>query len=433
MTGQPYRLPAGGMIDRRRPVNFSFNGRRLTGFSGDTLASALLANGVHLVGRSFKYHRPRGILSAGTEEPNALVQLESGNRSVPNLKATRIELYEGLTATSVNCWPGVRFDAGALIDAAHRLVPAGFYYKTFMWPRGGWHFYERWIRRMAGMGRAPTGPDPDRYERMNAHCDVLVVGAGPAGMAAAQAAGRSGARVILADERSQPGGSLLNMAANGSEIEPDWSSGVAAELDSMKNVRVLSRTTVTGYFDHNFVIALQQVTDHLGSNAPVHLPRQRLWRIRAGRVVLATGALALYEFSGVGGALMGGTLSDRFGRRKMVAGAAICSALLMLVFVHVEGALMIPLLIGMGFTALSVSPVFLALVQDQLPENRATANGMFMLYAFGVRAINVMMVGALGDALGLQKAFIAAALISLLCLPVIITLPSTPAVSHEDL
>ena len=155
--------------------------------------------------------------------------------------------------------------------------------------------------------------------------------------------------------------------------------------------------------------------------------------IRGFELTLATGALALYEFSGVGGALMGGTLSDRFGRRKMVAGAAICSALLMLIFVHVEGALMIPLLIGLGFTALSVSPVFLALVQDQLPENRATANGMFMLYAFGVRAINVMMVGALGDALGLQNAFIAAALISLLCLPVIATLPSTPAVHHEDL
>ena len=155
--------------------------------------------------------------------------------------------------------------------------------------------------------------------------------------------------------------------------------------------------------------------------------------IRGFELTLATGALALYEFSGVGGALMGGTLSDRFGRRKMVAGAAISSALLMLVFVHVEGALMIPLLIGLGFTALSVSPVFLALVQDQLPENRATANGMFMLYAFGIRAINVMMVGALGDALGLQNAFIAAALISLLCLPVIPTLPSTPAVRHEDL
>ena len=155
--------------------------------------------------------------------------------------------------------------------------------------------------------------------------------------------------------------------------------------------------------------------------------------IRGFELTLATGALALYEFSGVGGALMGGTLSDRFGRRKMVAGAALCSALLMLIFVHVEGALMIPLLMGLGFTALSVSPVFLALVQDHLPENRATANGMFMLYAFGVRALNVMMVGALGDALGLQNAFIAAALISLLCLPVIVALPSSPRVSHEDL
>ena len=155
--------------------------------------------------------------------------------------------------------------------------------------------------------------------------------------------------------------------------------------------------------------------------------------IRGFELTLATGALALYELSGVGGALLGGTLSDRFGRRKMVAGAATCSALLMLIFVHVEGALMAPLLIGLGFTALSVSPVFLALVQDQLPENRATANGMFMLYAFGVRAINVIMVGALGDALGLQNAFIVAALISLLCLPVIVTLPATPPVAHEDL
>ncbi len=158
-----------------------------------------------------------------------------------------------------------------------------------------------------------------------------------------------------------------------------------------------------------------------------------LVNIRGFELTLATGALALYELSGVGGALMGGTLSDRFGRRRMVAGAAISSALLMLIFVHVEGALMIPLLIGLGFTALSVSPVFLALVQDQLPENRATANGVFMLYAFGVRAVNVIMVGALGDALGLQNAFVAAALISLLCLPVIVTLPATPVVSHEDL
>ena len=285
MTDQTCRLPDGGAIDRSRPLGFAFNGRRHTGFAGDSLAAALLANGVHLVGRSFKYHRPRGILSAGTEEPNALVQLESGRRGLPNLKATRVELYDGLAARSVNCRPGPRFDLAAVNDLAHRLIPAGFYYKTFMWPHRGWHVYERMIRRMAGLGRAPDGPDPDRYERMNAHCEVLVVGAGPAGLAAAEAAGRSGARVILADEDGRLGGSLLDAADSGRLGE------ATAALAAMDNVRILTRTTVTGYFDHNFLIALERVTDHLGPQAPAHLPRQRLWRIRAGRVVLATGAL----------------------------------------------------------------------------------------------------------------------------------------------
>ena len=291
MTAQPCRLPAGGAIDRTKRLGFSFNGRQYTGFAGDTLASALLANGVHLVGRSFKYHRPRGVLSAGTEEPNALVQLEAGSRSVPNLKATQLELYEGLSARSVNCWPGVNFDAGAVIDLAHRLFPAGFYYKTFMWPHGGWPLYERFLRRMAGLGRAPEGRDPDRYERMNAHCDVLVAGAGPAGLAAAREAGRNGARVILADERNRPGGTLADMAGHARGPGADWVDEAAAELHDMENVRVLARTTVAGYFDHNFLVALERVTDHLGADAPAHLPRQRLWRIRAGRVVLATGAL----------------------------------------------------------------------------------------------------------------------------------------------
>ncbi len=285
MTGQPFRLPEGGAIDRSQPIGFSFDGRRFEGYAGDTLASALLANGVHLIGRSFKYHRPRGILSAGTEEPSAIVQLESGRRAVPNLKATTVELYEGLAASSVNCWPSVGFDLMAVNDLAHRLIPAGFYYKTFMWPHGGWHVYERPIRRMAGLGRAPDGPDPDRYERMNAHCDVLVVGAGPAGLSAAREAGRSGARVVLADEDSLPGGTLLGSADTG------WLGETTAELEALENVRMLTRTTVAGYFDRNFLIALERVTDRLGPHAPAHLPRQRLWRIRAGRVVLATGAL----------------------------------------------------------------------------------------------------------------------------------------------
>ena len=288
MSGRDCRLPDGGTIDRSKTINFTFNGKPYSGFDGDTLASALLANGVKLVGRSFKYHRPRGILSAGAQEPNALVQMERGAYSLPNLKATRVELYEGLTAASVNCWPGVSYDAGAVNDLAHRLIPAGFYYKTFMWPQRGWHFYERFIRRMAGLGKAPDGPDPDRYERMNAHCDVLIVGAGASGLAAAHSAGLRGSRVLLVDDGASPGGGLLNSRQD--ESGQQWLLDTTAALEAMANVRILTRTTVTGYYEHNFLIAHERVTDHLGPRAPSHLPRQRLWRIRAGRVILATGA-----------------------------------------------------------------------------------------------------------------------------------------------
>ncbi len=260
------------------------------GYEGDTLASALIANGVDIVGRSFKYHRPRGILSAGVEESNAVVQLETGAHSLPNLQATLIELHEGLTAASVNGWPSVRLDVGAFNDFVYRLIPSGFYYKTFMWPRGGWRFYERFIRRMSGLGRAPDGPDPDRYEHMNAHCDVLVVGAGPAGLAAATAAAHRGERVILADEDSRPGGSLLNRGWNDETPDSTWITDTVAELKNLDLVRILLRTTVTGYFDHNFLVALERVTDHGADHAPRVLPRQRLWRIRARRVILATGA-----------------------------------------------------------------------------------------------------------------------------------------------
>ena len=193
---QPFRLPAGGRIDRTRPLAFTFDGIRYEGYAGDTLASALLANGVHLVARSFKYHRPRGIFSAGTEEPNALVQLARGARTEPNVRATTLELYDGLVAASQNRWPSVRFDAGALNDALSRLIPAGFYYKTFMWPRTPrwWLRYEHVIRRMAGMGRAAREPIPTRYEHQYAHCDVLVIGGGVAALAAARAAAARPAR-----------------------------------------------------------------------------------------------------------------------------------------------------------------------------------------------------------------------------------------------
>ena len=205
------RLGAGGRVDRGRPLRFTFDGRSYRGFAGDTLASALLANGVHLVGRSFKYHRPRGIMTAGAEEPSALVQLERpGGRSDPNLRATEIELYDGLTAESQNRWPSLGFDVGAVNDLLSPFLPAGFYYKTFLWPASWWaSVYEPLIRRAAGLGRAPTRPDPDRYLHRHAHCDVLVVGAGPAGLMAALAAGRSGARVILVEREAELGGSLL--------------------------------------------------------------------------------------------------------------------------------------------------------------------------------------------------------------------------------
>ncbi len=291
MSAQPFRRFTGGRIDRERPLAFTFNGRPYTGYTGDTLASALLANGVRVVGRSFKYHRPRGIYSAGPEEPNALVQLESGAHTTPNLRATEIELYDRLSAASQNCWPSVEFDLGAVNGLLSPFLPAGFYYKTFMWPRGWWMKYEQFIRRAAGLGRAPREADPDRYEKMHAHCDVLVVGAGPAGLAAAQAAARAGARVILADERPEAGGSLLGRRVTIDEAPAlEWVQGVAAELEAAAEVRVLARTTVAGYYDHNYLTMVERVSDHLGPDGAPGVPRQRLWKVRARQVVLATGA-----------------------------------------------------------------------------------------------------------------------------------------------
>ena len=292
MSAQPFRRSAGGCVDRTAPIRFTYDGRGLTGYLGDTLASALLANGVRLVGRSFKYHRPRGVVSSDSTEPNAIVRLGTGARAEPNTRATQIEIYDGLVARSQNCWPSVRFDLGAWSSLFSFLFPAGFYYKTFMWPRGFWRRYEFFIRWMAGLGTAPKDPDPDIYEKMHAHCDVLVVGAGPAGLAAALAAGRSGARVILADEQNELGGSLLGTLE---EIEDkpalEWVAAAATELAGIDQVHVLDRATVFGYYDHNFLAIAQRVTDHLGPDAaPKGAPRHRMWRVRAKQVVLAAGA-----------------------------------------------------------------------------------------------------------------------------------------------
>jgi sarcosine oxidase subunit alpha len=285
-----YRTDAGGRIDRARPLDFTFDEQPLTGFAGDTLASALLANGVHLVARSFKYHRPRGILTAGAEEPNALVQVGDGARALPNSRATQVELRHGLAAYSQNNWPSLERDYGVVADYCSRLLPAGFYYKTFKRPKRLWEWYESQIRRIAGMGRAPAEPDPDIYDKRHVHCDVLVVGGGPAGLAAAQAAGETGARVILADEQSELGGTLLGDTAMIDKAPSvAWVARSTAALAEMEEVRLLPRTTVFGYYDHNYLGAVERVADHL-PEPPPHTPRERLWKIRARQVVLATGA-----------------------------------------------------------------------------------------------------------------------------------------------
>ena len=286
-----FRTAEGGRIDRARPLAFRFDGRDFRGCRGDTLASALLANGVRLVGRSFKYHRPRGLLAAGVEEPNALVRVGTGARAEPNTRATQIELHDGLVAASQNAWPGLGFDLGGIADAFSMTLPAGFYYKTFMWPAGAWKFYEKFIRMAAGLGRAPREPDPDIYEKRHLHCDVLVIGAGPAGLAAARAAGGGGARVVLADDQPEPGGSLLasrDLVAG--QAGAAWAAEAAAALAELPELRLLSRTTVVSYLDHNYLVALERVNDHLEPERR-HGPRHRLWKIRAAQVVLATGAL----------------------------------------------------------------------------------------------------------------------------------------------
>ncbi|MDX1576746.1 MAG: 2Fe-2S iron-sulfur cluster-binding protein, partial [Kiloniellales bacterium] len=273
-------------------LGFSFDGANYRGFAGDSLASALLANGIHFVGRSFKYHRPRGIFAAGFEEPNALVQLGEDPRTDPNQLATLVELVDGLSARSQNRWPSLDYDVGALNNLASRVFPSGFYYKTFMWPAAMWMKYEHFIRQAAGMGQSPRERDPDRYDKTYAHCDVLVVGAGPAGLAAALAAGRTGARVILAEQDHLLGGALLGEAEATVDGAPalDWARAAEAELRGLPEVQVLERTTVYGYFDHNFLTLIEKVSDHL-SRKPERLPRHRLWKVRAKQVVLATGSI----------------------------------------------------------------------------------------------------------------------------------------------
>lgn len=282
MADNAMRLSAGGQIDRSQKVRFTFNGTRYTGFAGDTLASALLANGVRLTARSFKYHRPRGIMGAGVEEPSSLVELVKPEQSA-NQPITTVQLTEGLEARSVNCWPSPSFDVMAVNQLFSRLLPAAFYYKTFMWPT--WHLFEPFIRRAAGLAQAPDNPAEGRYETRHAHCDVLVAGAGPAGLMAALTSARSGAHVILADDGVKPGGSLLsrNCQIDGAPTA-DWIAAAAAELENCKNVVHLQQATIWAYREHNLLLVTEK------SPAPGHLA-QRTWRIRASQTVIATGAI----------------------------------------------------------------------------------------------------------------------------------------------
>jgi sarcosine oxidase subunit alpha len=293
------RLPTGGLIDRARPLNFTFDGKPYQGFAGDTLASALLANGVKLVGRSFKYHRPRGIISAGPEEPNALVELRTGARQEPNTRATMVELYDGLVARSQNRFPSLKFDFLSVNSLLAPFFTAGFYYKTFMWPAAFWEkLYEPAIRRAAGLGRNPRLPDPDVYEKSTAFCDLLVIGGGPAGIAAAMAAAESGERVILCDETYH----LSNPAHD--------------------NVQILPRTTVFGVYDGGTYGAVERVADHLPAPAPGQ-PRQRFWKIVAKRSILASGAIErpiAFANNDLPGVMLAGAVQNYISRYAVLPG-----------------------------------------------------------------------------------------------------------------
>jgi sarcosine oxidase subunit alpha len=311
-----YRLSAGGRIDHSKTISFTFDGKALSGHPGDTLASALLANGIQLVGRSFKYHRPRGILTAGAAEPNALVTTGTGGRTEANSRATMIDLYDGLIARSQNRWPSLNFDVGAVNGLLSPFLGAGFYYKTFMWPAAFWEkVYEPVIRKAAGLGRASYEADPDSYEKCWAHCDLLVIGAGPTGLAAALTAARAGARVLLADENFALGGSLLCKADSALQ-------SILDELATLPNVQLLPRTTVIGWYDDNVFGAVERVQKHVALPDP-RRPVERLWRIIAKQAILATGAEErplVFGGNDIPGVMMAGAMRSYLNRQAVAPG-----------------------------------------------------------------------------------------------------------------
>jgi len=323
---QNKRLASGGRIDRKKVINFSFDGKSYKGFEGDTLASALLANGVDIIARSFKYSRPRGITGHGSEEPNGVIQLGTGASTIPNVRATQQELYAGLVANPVAGWPSVNFDLMATLGKAGAMMPPGFYYKTFMYPQKLWMTYEHFIRKAAGLGKAPTAPDPDTYDKINHHCDVMIVGAGPAGLSAALAAAKTGARVIIADEQNEMGGSLLSttQTIDGAPAS-QWLQDTIEILEDYSNVIVLPRSTVMGYYDHNFLAVIERRTDHLGEISP-RGARQRMHRVRAKQVILAPGAQErplIFANNDIPGVMLASSISVYLNRYAVAPGNAL--------------------------------------------------------------------------------------------------------------
>ena len=293
---QNLRVKSSEFIDETNRISFKFDGKTYYGFKGDTLASALIANNVHLVGRSFKYHRPRGIMTSGSEEPNAIVQVNpNSNITEPNARATEIEIYEGLEASSQNCWPSVNFDIGGINNFLAPLFPAGFYYKTFMWPKSFWEKYEFFIRHSAGLGKSPNTRDPDIYDHRNIHCDVLVVGAGISGILAAKNAAKNNFKTLLLDEKNELGGSTIFEANEYNKINhnlaSEWLKKEINELKNIKNLEIKTRTSVAAYHQYNYLLARESLTDHLDKKNKKNKIRQRLLKIRAKKVILATGAL----------------------------------------------------------------------------------------------------------------------------------------------
>ncbi len=290
------RINSSNFIDETTRVSFKFDGKTYYGFKGDTLASALIANGIHLVARSFKYHRPRGIMTAGSEEPNAIVQI-NGNTAYtePNVRATEIEIYDGLEASSQNCWPNVNFDIGGINNILSPLLPAGFYYKTFMWPASFWKKYEYFIRKSAGLGKSPTKPDPDLYEHKYIHCDVLVIGGGISGIMAAKTAAENNYKTLLLDEKPHLGGTTIYQSSEFNKINNQYSSkwleNEISKLKNIKNLEIKTRTSVAAYHGYNFLLARENLTDHLPLNKKKDKIRQRLLKIRAKKVIAATGSI----------------------------------------------------------------------------------------------------------------------------------------------